>query len=211
MKKISSTKELRENEVLRVYKKGYGYAVLRIIHIGDDFFSARGDALFVSSLKKKDRLETYLWSDKLSAYEFELEVLGSIDDDLRIIFFKHTDKMRFSRERKCLMADVEIPFTFFFFDVTKAKKAISSTAVKKREGTIVRLSDREAVLRHDSSLPEGSFIKGRFQIFNEEIDIVAKVESSSNIEDRQSLLKFIGMPEREREKILEFVFDVYRE
>lgn len=211
MKKISSTIELNENEVLRVYKRGFGYAVLRIIHIDDDFFSARGDKIFVSALKKKDRLEAYLWSEKLSAYEFELEVLGTIEDDLHMVFFKHSEKMRFSRERKCLTAEVELPFSFFPFDISNSRKAFSSTAVKKNRGAVVRISDREAVIRYDGSLVTGNFIKGRLKILDEEIDIVAKIEPMSDGEKNTYKLKFIGMPEREREKILEFVFNVYRE
>ncbi len=211
MKKISSTKELSENEVLRVYKQGFGYAVLRVVHIDDDFFSARGDKLFVSALKKKDRLEAYLWSEKLSAYEFELEVLGSIDDDLHMVFFKHAEKMRFSHERKCLTADVDIPFSFFLFDISQSRKAFTSTTVRKKRGSIVRISDREAVIRYDGGLTEGKFIKGRLKILNEEIDIVAKIEPVPGAEENTYMLKFIGMPERERERILEFVFNVYRE
>lgn len=211
MKKISSTKELNENEVLRVYKQGLGYAVLRVIHIDDDFFSARGDKIFVSALKKKDCLEAYLWSEKLSAYEFELEVLGTIDDDLHVVFFKHAGKMRFSRERKCLAADVDLPFSFFPFDVSNLRKAFSSTTVRKSRGAIVRISDREAVIRYDGSVQEGKYIKGRLKILDEEIDIVAKIECISESEKNTYLLKFIGMPEREREKILDFVFNVYRE
>ncbi len=211
MKKISSTKELNENEVLRVYKQGFGYAVLRVVHIDDDFFSARGDKPFVSALKKKDRLEAYLWSEKLSAYEFELEVLGTIDDDLHMVFFKHADRMRFSRERKCLTADVHLPFSFFPFDILHTRKAFTATAVKKNRGVIVRISDREGVMRYDGSMTEGKFIKGRLKILNEEIDIVAKIEPAPRAEENTYMLKFIGMPERERERILEFVFNVYRE
>ncbi len=197
--------------MLRVYKKGFGYAVLRVIHINDDFFSARGDEIFITSLKKNDRLEAYLWSEKLSTYEFELEVLGTIDDDLHVVFFKHTEKLRFCRERKCLIADVNIPLSFFPFDISNSQKSFSSTAVRKTWGTIVRISDREAVILYDGNIQEGQYVKGRLKILDEEIDIVAKVECIPEAGENIYMMKFIGMPEREREKILEFVFTTYRE
>jgi hypothetical protein len=211
MKRYSSTRELKENEVLRVYKKGYGYAVLRIIDITDDFFSARGDQGFISSLNKGDRLEAYVWSERLSAYEFELGVLGIIDDELYIVFFKHAEKMRFSRERKCLTAEVEIPFSFFMFDVSNAGKAFSTSEVQRQNGMIIRISDREALVRYNGVLLDERFIKGRLNISGEDIDLVAKVAPTSGGEPNVHLLKFIGMPEREREKILQYVFEVYRE
>lgn len=209
MKKIKSTKELRENQIIRVYFKGYGYATLSVVDVNNDFFSARGNREFISRLQKGNRMEAYLWSEKFSAYEFELEVLGTINDDLCIVFFKHSNEMHFSKERKCLIARVNLSFQFFVFDVAKDEKIVSFNAVEKLSGEIIQLSDREALLFCECDLPLGKYVKGHLNLIRDDIDIIARVTQSS--EKNHYHLRFMGLHEREREKILQFVFDVYRE
>ncbi|MCX7679788.1 MAG: hypothetical protein N2316_11315 [Spirochaetes bacterium] len=208
MKKMTSTSQLQENQILRVYLKGYGYATLSILDVNMEFFSARGEKQFISRLQKGDRLEAYVWSEKFSAYEFDVEVLGTLDDELCIVFFKHSHDMRFSPQRKCLTANVELPFEFFIFEVANKQKFISLSQVEKLHGMIVKLSDREAWLSCQNELPLGKYVMGHLNLPNANIELIAKVERSS---ERDYYLKFIGLREREREKLLEFVFRAYRE
>ncbi len=211
MKKIKSTRDLKVNDVLRVYKQGFGYAVLSVIDVHDQFISAKADRDFLGRVEQGDILDAYFWADHGSSYEFKIEVLGHFSIDLQIIFFKHTAKISWSRERKCLEADVSIPFSFFVFDVNRTDRIFSSTRVKLKKGRIVKLGDREAVIRYRGSLEEGAFVKGRIPAGGAKIDVIGRIACSRERGGNTCLLTYMRLAERDREKLLDYIFTIYRE
>ncbi len=211
MKRIKSTRDLKVNDVLRVYKKGFGYSKLSVIDVHPEFISAHADRDFIENIRQGDVLEAYYWSNRMSSYDFQLQVLGLFSIDLQIIFFRHTGKISWSRERKCLEAKVSIPFSFFIFDVDRLDRVFSSTSVKIKKGRIIRLSDREAFLRYSGSLKPGVFVKGHLDVNKEKMDVIGKIEKADDAGSNMYLLNYTGMADRERERILDYIFTIYRE
>jgi hypothetical protein len=211
MKRIKSTRDLKVNDVLRVYKKGFGYSKLTVIDVHPEFISARAERDFVENVRQGDILESYFWSNRMSSYDFQLQVLGLFSIDLQIVFFKHTGKISWSRERKCLEAKVNIPFSFFIFDVDDIDSVFSSTDVKIKKGKIVRLGDREALFQYRGSLKNGAFIKGHLNVHDEKMDVIGKIDYAEGFDNFTHLLNYTGMADRDREKILDYVFTIYRE
>lgn len=211
MKKMKSTRDLKVNDVLRVYRKGFGYATLSVIDVHDQYISAKAGRDFIANVEQGDLLDAYFWADHLSSYEFKLEVLGHFSIDLQIIFFKHTAKISWSRERKCLQAGVSMPFSFFIFDINRSDRIFSSTSVKMRKGKIVKISDREAVLNYRGALDNGTFVKGHVRLGDEDIDVMGRITCSREGGGNTCLLTYAGMDEREREKILDYIYTTYRE
>ena len=211
MKRIKSTRELKVNDVLRVYKKGFGYAVVSVIDIHDQFISAKADKEFVASVKQGDVLDAYFWSDHMTSCEFALEILGLFSIDLQIIFFRHTNRIACGAERKCLQADVSMPFPFFIFSVENSDKVFSSTRVKMKKGRILKLSDRDAIFRYSGSLRNCSFVKGHLGIKGEDIDVIGRLDRGPGTAKNTYLMHFSGLAGKDREKIMDFVYSVYRE
>jgi len=211
MKKLKSTRDLRVNDVIRVYRKGFGYATLSVIDVHEEFLSAKAGRDLIESARQGDVLDAYYWSERNSSYEFSLEVLGVFSIDLNIIFFRHTGKIAWSRERKCLQADVDMPFSFFFFDVGDSQRVFTSKKVKLKNGKIFRLSDREAHFRYRGSLDRGTFVKGRLSLGGEDIDVVGRIECSREANGNNCVIRFSGMAGKERERILDYIFTTYRE
>ncbi len=211
MKRLKSTRDLRVNDVLRVYKKGFGYAKLTVIDVHPEFISARAERVFIENVRQGDILEAYFWSHRMSSYDFQLQVLGLFSIDLQIVFFKHTGKISWSRERKCLEAKVNIPFPFFIFNVDDIDGVFSSINVRMKNGKIIRLGDRESLLQYRGSLKTGAFVKGHLNMDDEKVDIIGKIEPAGGSDKSTYLLNYTGMADREREKILDYVFTIYRE
>jgi hypothetical protein len=211
MKKIKSTRDVRVNTVIRVYRKGFGYARLIVIDNTEHFISVSVGESFVKSVMPGDVLDAYLWVDHGASYEFQLEVIGKFEIDLRLVFFKHCDAMKWSAERKCLVASVEMPFRFFMFSVDDAAKVFSSVEVEKRTGMIVSLSDREATVRFGGKMESGSFLKGHITIDDVDIPFMGKIGPQDTGDPALHRVEFTGMSEKERERILDFVLSVYRE
>jgi hypothetical protein len=212
MKKIKSTKDIIVNSTLRVYKKGFGYSKLTVFDVSAYYIAANADKDFLENTANDDIIEAYLWVEHDASYEFPLQVIGKFSIDLKIIFFKHTDTIKFNKERKCLMAKVNLPFNFFFFDIGKTIKGFSSSAVKIHIGTIIEISDREAIIKYAGNIEKDSYIKGHISIEGNDIDIIGKaVPAASSSDYGNYKIEFSGMNEKDRNRILDYVFNVYRE
>jgi hypothetical protein len=211
MKKINSTRDIKVNSILRVYKRGYGYSKVTVIGVNDYFLSALADGDLRENAVEGDIFESYLWVENAS-YEFMLEVLGMFGRDLSFMFFKHTDDIAWSRSRKCLTAGVQIPLKFFPLEVGNSDRSFNSKEIEFLWGTIVELSDREALLQFDGDIKENKFLKGHFSIDDIAVDIIGRIVSYK-MQDGKTYyhIDFSEMSDRERGKILDYVFSVYRE
>jgi hypothetical protein len=208
MKNIDSTKKIHVDTLLRVYRKGYGYAHMTVVDNTERYFSARTDRDFMDWVEDGDSVECYLWLDNTDSYEFTLEIIGKIDR-YSILFFDHTDSISHTKERKCIQAEVEIPVSFFIFTVSDDDPGISTNEIVFHNGTIVELSDREALLKTDVDLPLDGFVKGHSQLAGQETEVVARVDSKS--EPGLYRILFEGMSDQERMMILDYVYSIYRE
>jgi len=212
MKKINTTQDIKPNSILRVYKKGYGYSKIKVIDVNDFFIAALTDNNFIRHVKNGEQLLAYLWIDNIASYEFKVKLIGTISIEHKILFFNHTDEFKISRKRKCLSAEVEIPFKFFTLDVENVDKKFSTRGIEFLKGTLIKLSDREAVLQSPKNLEKGTFFKGHLLLNKYMIDVVGKV-IQKKVSQKKNLyqLDFTGTHDDERNKILDYIFSVYRE
>ncbi len=210
MKKFPSTTYLKVNSVLRVYKKGYGYSRLIVIDVNEHFFSTCSENDFIEHVEKGDILEAYYWLEHGSSYEFAIELLGKFEIDLKILFFKHTNAITWHEGRKCLTVNVNVPFSFFIFNINGNASVFSSSNVNLLCGNIRRLSDREASLEYPDGLEMDSYIRGHLPINGNHIDIIGKVKSKSGTDGTYDI-EFTGMKGKDRDRILDYIFSVYRE
>ncbi len=208
MKNIDSTKKIRIDTLLRVYRKGYGYARMTMVDSMDTYFSARTEREFLNRLEDGDRIECYLWLENRDSYEFTLEVIGRINR-YSLLFFNHTDSIRHTKERKCIQAEVDIPVSFFIITVSDDDPGISTNDIVFHKGKLVQLSDREALLKTDTDLPLDGFIKGHSPIDGQDTELVARVDSKPESDLYQII--FEGMSDQERMMILDYVYSIYRE
>jgi len=208
MKRISSTLNIPPGSVLRIYKKGFGYARVEINESNDRWFGVSAKDDFFSLVKDGDLVDAYYWLEDVASYEFSLTVIGRITVGEKILFFGHTDKISASRERKCLSTGVEIPIRFFIFDPKRLEKRFTSEKVYYHNGTVIELSDRDSVIRTPDPLPDNIFIYGHIVLDGRDIELIGKVEP---VAERQYHVAMTGITEKDRHKILEYVYRVYRE
>ncbi|HNR89109.1 MAG TPA: hypothetical protein PKM65_12280 [Spirochaetota bacterium] len=210
MKKILSTHDLKPGTVLRVYKKGFGYAILRVIEAHELYLAAFAPDDFISRAVPGDRLKAYLWIEESGTYEFPLVVNGSISRQHAILFCGHTDRIKRGDAPKCLTARLSAPLRFFVLDANSSK-GFTTKRIVVHTGALVELSDRSALLRYDGDLSDGTLIKGHLRSGSHTVDILGRVTRSATRGARRYRIDISAMNERERNAVLDYVFSVYRE
>lgn len=226
MKHLASTMDLREDLVLRAYLKGYGYARLVVVGITRHFYITDAPADFFQKLRDGADLLGYLWTQNSISFEFNMKVAGRItvppetssvgppsenSTPGHFIAFIHTTDITSAAERKCLKADVSIPFRFFTIAAPRSDKSFYTEEILYLDGTITMLSDREAVLETEHDIPLTGLVRGHLRLDGEEIDITARITSVESGTKNRYCIEYTGMNERERNRILEYVFAIYRE
>lgn len=209
MKKLESTHRLQADSTLRIYKKGFGYSKIDILENNDYYIAViAGDDLY-RSIREGETVEAYLWVEDIASYEFKITVIGKIASGPPIIFFSHTENISRNNDRKCLTAQVEIPVKFFVFD-TGDDKIITTEEIVFHNGTIVLLTDREAAIKCQTGLSVGKFLKGHIEIGGIIIELMGKIDPINEQKNIYNIL-FVGMHDRDRNRILEYIFNIYRE
>ncbi len=212
MKKINSTREIKENTLIRVYKKGFGYSLLTTVENTEFILICRCDRLFTDVLHKGDTLECYLWLHQVSSYEFNTSVVGTMVNDIPLVMLAHTDNVIRNPERRCLKAEVDIPLTFFTFSVEDSEKNFYTEETTLVNGTIRELSDREAVITCNFNPGQDYMLKGHMILDETRIDIICKIESVQRDNNTTKLIvSFVGLNDDERNLIMNYVFSTYRE
>ena len=205
MKNITKTADIKTNTPVRVYKKGYGYALLTVIENNELFLLCRSSEDFLSHVKENDTVECYLWPYPDGSYDFNTTILGKINAPFPIILLQHTDTIVYNPSRRCLKAQVNIPFTFFTFSINTSR-SFSSEEIQWHEGIVKELTDREALLQ--TTTPLEHYVKGHLTLGTKKIDITGKVTAS---DDTLYDITFVGLDDADRISILDYVFTVYRE
>ncbi|HQG41197.1 MAG TPA: hypothetical protein PLE64_00610, partial [Spirochaetota bacterium] len=85
MKNIAKTADIKTNTPVRVYKKGYGYALLTVIENNELFLLCKSSEDFLSHVKENDTVECYLWPYPDGSYDFNTTILGKINAPFPII------------------------------------------------------------------------------------------------------------------------------
>jgi hypothetical protein len=209
MKRLESTRKIGQNALLRVYKKGFGYSRLTVIEVNDYYIAALAHAEFTEYVKPGDVIDVYLWVENVASYDFSVKVLGKIEVEDTIVFLNHSEEIEWNRERRCIAAEVDLPVRFFLFDTGERGKTFSTESVNFHEGRIIELGDRIAMLKCSDRLTDNAFYKGHIEINGSDLELVGKCTLS----DRKNVyqLSFTGMHDRERYRLLDYVFSIYRE
>lgn len=215
MKKIESTKKIPHSTQLRVYRRGYGYGRGSVIVNHDSFLAVAIDGDFVETLRKGSNVEVYLWVDNSAAYEFESSIRAYIDDnDESIVFLSHTYDITFKEERQCLEADVDFNYDFFLFDTGKLQAGFSSDEVITHSAKALRLSDREIVIESTEILPDNILAYGHIPVYENDIEAVGRIKTIRKPEKGnpgEYRISFVSVSDEQRNSILDYVYDVYRE
>jgi hypothetical protein len=212
MRKLTSTRNINKDSVLRLYLKGFGYAKIRIISITEHYIAACATEDFFKRVREGDAVECYLWVEDEASCEFSLGVLGKINPGIEIVFLSHTTEIRYSTERKCLRARVGIPFKFYTLPVARGESAFYSEEIVFHEGRISELTDREAVFSYQDPLPLTCLVKGHICADGLDIEVTGRINDYTESTDGHIyVIEFMGLNDRERDKILEYIFTVYRE
>ncbi len=213
MKSIPSTEHLKPETMLRVYKRGFGYAKIRLVDVHDLFLAAEAPGDLFAHVQEGDMLEAYLWKEDVASFEFPLQVKGKIQVRLPIVFFAHTAKVTATRERKCLSAKVAMAVKFYPISLNHEDKRFYSEKITMHDGTIVEISDRDAVLKCSLDLPAGRLLNGHMPIGpHANMEFTARVNARRDEGDeRVYTIEYLGMHEKQRAEILDYVFTAYRE
>lgn len=221
MKQLATTAELREGLVLRAYRKGFGYARLEVVGVTPYFYLTDAPEDFYLCVETGEVLLGYLWTQNSVSFEFEMKVAGKFvippDDDggsgdvRRFLAIAHTGDISSSSERKCLKAAVSLPFRFFTIRVARSDRSFYTEEIHYLDGTITMMSDREAVLETDHDLPLTALLRGRLGFDENDIDVTARIVNAESGSPNRYDIEYTGMSDRERNRILEYVFSIYRE
>lgn len=216
MKKIDSSRKIQKGTILRIYKKGFGYARLEIFENNDLYFSAYAfNKDLISNISINDKIEVYIWIENEASYEFSTEVAGLIPEgsvsNNGILFLKHSKNITKNTKRKCLKANVNIPVKFFVFDTGKIEKNFETEEIIFHNGIITEIGDREAKMECPEKIEEDSFLYGHITIDFQNLEIIGKIESVPQGNEKLYKISYPGLSEKDRAKILDYIFDVYRE
>ncbi len=226
MKQLATTLDLKEDLVLRAYLKGYGYARLVIAGVTRYFYLTDAPADFHGMVQEGAVLLGYLWTQNSISFEFTMEVAGKItvphgrlsagnpdtgDAPEHFIAFIHTADISSTAERKCLHADVALPFRFFTIAVPRSDRSFYTEEIQYLDGIITMLGDREAVLETAEEIPLTGLVRGHLTFDGDDIDITARITSVESGAVNRYDIEYTGMSDRERNRILEYVFSIYRE
>lgn len=212
MKSFTSTEHLKIKSMLRVYKKGYGYAKLSVMDVNEYFVAAFSPEDFYNHVSVDDILDAYLWREGIASHEFRLVLIGKIISSYPILIFSHTSDIQSSRERKCLRASVDIPFKFYQLGSAKSDKSFYLENVVFLNGRILELGDRDAVLQTDESFSSTRLIRGHLPVDGGDIEITCEIISCTLNQDIYSYtMEYIGMSEADQARILDYIFSIYKE
>lgn len=206
MKKITSTHDIPEGASLRTYLPGFGYSILRVIDITDQFIGALAEDDFYQAASDGATLQCYYGTEYEKSYEFSLKIIGRLTRGKKILFLQHSKEILRNNMRKCLSAEVTLPFRHFLFNSDNDKK---NENLLFHEGVITSLSDRDITFTSTAPAKNMTFVFGHLDIPGHRLELVGKITSTAPGPSLRASLK--GMNEKERELLLNYIFSIYRE
>ena len=212
MKKLNTTQQIPIDSLLRIYKKGYGYAILTVIDVHQRYIAGECSPDIMPFFSHGDQVDVYLWVEKQASFDFTVQVTGSITIGEPVLFISHTDAVKQNSERRCLKANVHLPVRFFTLDTGDLDRGMSTEKIVHHSGTIVELSDREAVIECEESIAEEPLIKIHLSFNNRDHEIIGHIDKRIQGEHTKKYeVTFTGTPSSLRNELLDYVISIYRE
>lgn len=210
MKKLESTRHIAEGSLVRIYKKGFGYATVSVVVAHDLFIALQASDEFLGAVNVGDTIECYLWVEDVASFDFTLKVIGTVPVKPWIFFCENTTDIVKSKQRHCLGARTDLPIKFFFFKPAEIPRGVHSEKVVSHEGRVIWLEDREAIIKTNCAIPEDYYLKGHVVIVGKDTEIMGKVNSLNEAKHIYNIV-FSGELPEDRNRILEYIFTTYRE
>ena len=210
LKKVETTENLKKDMMLRVYKKGYGYAKMQVYTIDSLFLATQVQADFFDDIFIGDKLNCYVWVDNVASYKFDLVVSAKMESEKHLLFFRHCHRLDETKGKECLVADVSIPISFYFLNRGNLQQRVSSEVVIEHNAKIIKLSDREAILMTDEDVVENELVKGHFEYKGERMELTGRI-NSTGVKNDEYRVEFVGMSDKDRCTLLDYVFGEFKE
>ena len=212
MKELGTTRNLKEGCVLRAYRRGFGYARLTVVAVNDHFLAALSPEDLFLRVAEKDTLEAYFWQEGAFSFEFTLAVAGKAETSGFILIFSHTGDIRKREGRRCLRARIGIPIKYYPLSVNRQERRFYREDITFRRGTVVELTDREAVFTTPEELVPATLVRGHMPVGKSDLEFTGRITGCGALEGLNTYtIEYLGMHESERNRILDYVFTVYRE
>jgi hypothetical protein len=203
MKKIIHTSMIPTGAIIRIQGPDKGYGVVEIVHNLSECLVAGMEEGFALNLIPNEHISMYYWIDeKKGGCVWKCRFLGSIETKPGLVTFSHEDIREWSENRQCILADVHIPLRFFALPVEGEHRIIESDSPVFMQGTVVRLSDREAVINCEPP-PGHILVRGHLLLSGNEVAISGKIVP---IEKERYSIEFMGLPEKDRRIIRNYVY-----
>jgi len=168
-------------------------------------------------LNKSERVSIIYYEEK-EVYQFEVDVLGRTIDVIPVILLSKPQNVRLIQRRnyvrvlilkviKCLNIDREL----LAKDVSRIVGTTSSH--KFKEATLLDLSGGGMRIKTELKLQLNDGLIISLPLIEEEITIKAKVVRCDEQQDnlRAYGLKFLDLEEKDRDKIIKYIFHIMRE
>jgi hypothetical protein len=203
MKKIINTSMIPIGAIIRTQSPDKGYCVVEIVHNLPECLVARTEEGISLNLLSGDEIPMYYWIDeKKGGCVWKGRFLGSIDTKPGLVTFSHENISEWSEKRLCVLADVHIPLRFFALPVEGEHRIIESDNPVFMQGTVVRLSDREAVINCEPP-PGHILVRGHLLLSGNEIAISGRIVP---VERERYSIEFMGLMEKDRRIIRNYVY-----
>jgi hypothetical protein len=203
MKKMKSTHDIAEGSLLRIFQPGRGYGVVLVIHSLPEFLIAIPEEGYQPKCREGEQVSLYHWKgEKEGGYSWETRCIGLFTDDRVFLVFAHADKLEWKANRDCVQAEVELPFKFYPLHPNNGKTIVDSEQPKFTHATITRLSDRDAEIVTDEKT-DSTLVRGHLELSSGVIDLSGKILPSEN---GRSVIEFMGLPDKEKKTIRDYVY-----
>jgi hypothetical protein len=212
VKTLNDTRKLKPESVLRAYKKGFGYSQLTVFDVNEYFLGALAPEDFFARVAEGDDLCIYHWKDNTASFEFTLRVLGRIRSAETILILSHTKDIQSGNERKCLKAALGLAVKYYPITINHKNKSFYTEEIIFHRGRIVELGDREAVLEADEALPLTCLVNIHLPLNDNDMEVTGRITAySSESGEYRYDVEYLGLSEKDRGRILEYVFNALRE
>jgi hypothetical protein len=135
-------------------------------------------------------------------------VLGDIiDKEERFLVISHSSDAAWSQERNCVRSTIPLLFEFFSFPHSQDGKIFESSKTHFHSATIIELTDCEAIIETLEKI-DGQIIKGHLTLRKATIDITGKISAAG---DGRYHIQMLGMEEKDRKMLLDFIYRNCRE
>ena len=157
-------------------------------------------------------VKIYLWREEDAGYTFETEVVG-LGDNVRIYYFKHTDRFARTQKRKFRRIPVRLTGEMYIINIRRENdKKTYITDPRPNNINIVNLSSGGLRLHVNDINKDQKFIKVVFNLNKISISAIGKIARFYQKEDYKDLtIQFVKISLNDINQINQFVYKYYPE